>query len=177
MNNQTVGAVGINSAIENIKNDIYDSLNDRWNYSFDAYGRMYRLEKEGSWCPNWYVGDNEYREILMDDTKCIMYFQVGDKDSSEDGLVFRSPCKIVFMVNMEMAYPNSTIRSDGEIQRDVIEILRNNSHERFQITGIERSLTRIFGGMAKSTFENFNDQPYFAFAVEIDLDYYLTDKC
>lgn len=177
MNNQTVGAVGINAVIELIKDDIYQDLYDRWNNSLNAYGRMYRLPDQNSWKPSWYVGDREYKEILMDDQKCIMYFEVGDKDSSEDGLVFRSPCKIVFMVNMELAFPNSTIRSDGEIQRDVIEILRENAHERFQITGIERSLNRIFGGMSKDVFQNFNDQPYFAFAVEIDLDYYLTDKC
>lgn len=178
MNNQTVGAVGINAAIELIKNDIYDGLNDRWNANLDAYGRMYKLIKEGNaWTPNYYIGNGEYKELLLNDDRCIMYFEVADSETSEDSLVFRNKTKIVFLMNMELALPNSSIRSDGEIIRDVVEFLRENSYERYQITGIERSMRNIFSGINSDVFKNFNDQPYFVFAVEIDLDYYLTDKC
>lgn len=177
MNNQYTGAIGVNAAIELVKNDVYDTLNDLWEGSFDAYGRMYKLEREEGWIPAWYQGNKQYKEILIDDRACMMYFDIDDTDTTEDELVFTTKVNVVFMLNLDIAYPNSVVRSDTEAQRDVVEVFRENNFERFAIKGIKRSLKSIFSGVDTQKLVGNNTQPYHIFSLELDLQYYLTDKC
>ena len=75
-----------------------------------------------------------------------------------------------------MIYPNKSGRQDDRAQKDVVEILRaiNGS---YRINEVQRGIDNIFNQYTTSGVKFDDTQPLHSFSVNIDLDYYLTDKC
>ena len=80
------------------------------------------------------------------------------------------------MVNLSMIYPNDTERQDSKAQKDVVEILREINGD-YEINEVERGLDNIFNQYTTSGVKFDDMHPLHSFSVNIDLNYYLTDKC
>ena len=79
------------------------------------------------------------------------------------------------MVNLPAIIADSG-RQDAQAQRDVVEILRGVSRQ-FIVNGIEKEFDEVFSGFDTEKIQ-FNDiHPLHCFAVLMELNYYLTDKC
>ncbi len=179
MNYLKASVIGLDAVIQRIQTELYDTLKVEWLDSIDAYGRIYKnTDKEGNFIPEFYVGGGEYKSSYYNDEKaCTFFFIEDDTHPTEDELVFVAPVKCVFMVNLAKLFPTSTDRDDLEAQRDVMSILRNKSFEEFQITGIEKGLSNIFTGLETKGIKFSDIHPYNSFSINIDLSYYITDKC
>ena len=178
MNNLLVSAYGIDVAINDVQSRLYSSLVNRWSGDIDGYGRIHKNQKiEGKFYPEYYLGNGQYKEVYYDNKRSDFFFIVSDDDPTEDEMVFTSKVKCVFMVNLDLIYPNDAERSDIKAQRDAVEMLRESSFGEYVITGITKTVSGIFTGFDSEKIKSADIQPAHCFSINMDLSYYLTDKC
>lgn len=190
-NNTLTELIGLDATIQGIQIDLYDQLANVWSGDIEGYGRVYKnLENSTDdipkyyksskiFIPEWYnASKGDYEELYYDDNKAAQFcFIVGDSDTTVDSNLYTTKTKVVFMVDLNKIYPGNTQRLDEKAHRDAIEILRNFGYNKFQITGISKGIDFVFTGFTTLNIR-FNDlHPLHCFSVNIDLEYYLTDKC
>jgi len=191
MNNLLSNPVGLDSTIDKIQKDLYEQLCSVWEGEIEGYGRVYKnpvntgesipdyYQTSKIVTPAWYNSKlDDYEDTYYDDNKAAVFcFLTQENDSTEDSVVYTSSVKIAFMVDLSKIYPTSKDRQDSRAQRDVAEILRNYNFEKYNITGLERRIDFVFREYLTSSIR-FNDMhPLHCFAIKIDLEYFLTDKC
>jgi len=191
MNNLLSNPVGLDSTIDKIQKDLYEQLCSVWEGEIEGYGRVYKnpvntgesipdyYQTSKIVTPAWYNSKlDDYEDTYYDDNKAAVFcFLTQENDSTEDSVVYTSSVKIAFMVDLSKIYPTSKDRQDSRAQRDVAEILRNYNFEKYNITGLERRIDFVFREYLTSSIR-FNDMhPLHCFAMKIDLEYFLTDKC
>jgi len=165
--------------IQGIQDDLYTNLVGLWSGDISAYGRVYKNQTSKGLIPEWYnSSEKDYEEVYYDDKKaCVFCFLVGDKDTTEDEVLFIADVKVVFMLDLSKIYPGETERQDAKAQRDVVNFLRDYNLSRYDITDIERGIDTIFSSYETSGIK-FNDlQPLHSFSVNLKLRYHLTEKC
>jgi len=177
MNNLLTSVYGIDVAINDLQKSLYDSLVKQWKGEIEGYGRIYKNQKDKIY-PEYYIGNGQYKEVYYNNKLgANFFFIVGDEDSTEDELMFKSNVKCVFMVNLDLIYPNDSERSDVKAQRQAIEILREFSYLGYSVTGLSKGIKNIFSGFDTEKILSSDIQPAHCFSINIDLSYYLTDKC
>lgn len=194
MNNVLATPIGIDETIQSFQIDLYRELGKIWGTDIDSiegYGRVEKnpvntgdevpayYQTSKIVIPEWYNSiKGDYEEVYYNDKKkCVFCFLKSDTDSTKDSIVFESKVKGVFMVDLSKIYPNDTERLTSKAHRDVMEIFRNFSFNKFVITGIEQRIDIIFREYTTTNIK-FNDMhPLHCFAVTMNLQYYLTDKC
>lgn len=191
MNNLLDKAIGIDATIQGVQVDLYEQLAEIWSGDIDGYGRVdknpvntgeeiptyYQTSKIV--IPEWYNSlKKDYEEVYYNDSKsCVFCFLIGDEDTTNDSMLFKAKVKAVFMVNLEKIYPKETDRATSKAHRDAMEIMRNYSFNRYDIESIEKRIEIIFREYTTEKIR-FNDMhPLHCFAITLDLEYYLTDKC
>lgn len=179
MNFVRTSVVGIDTVIQSVQTELYNSLVSQWVNNIDGYGRVYKnINGDGDVIPEFYVGKGEYKEAYYNDDKaCTFMFIETDNHVSEDQFVYSNEVKCVFMVNLDKVYQNTTERLDEFARRDVISILREASYEQFEITGIEKGINNVFSGFETKGIKFSDIHPYHCFSVKLNLSYYITDKC
>ncbi len=178
MNYLKTSAIGIDAVIKRIQTILYDTLIVDWVDNIDGYGRIYKNQQDDSFIPEFYVGNGQYKDTYYDDEKaCTFCFIEEDEHSSTDELVFIAPVKCVFMVNLEKIFPLDVERSDTEAQRDVTVILRDSSNEQYQLQSIQKGIENVFSGFEVEQIKFSNIHPYHCFSINVDLSYYITEKC
>jgi len=190
MNNLLTSAEGLSLAIQSIQEELYDALPDFWSGDIEGFGKVYKnIENSFNDIPTYYKSakifipevynsnTGNYEDVYYNDRKsCVFCFLISDKDETEDQILFKNKVKVVFMVDLKKIYPSEKERQDAKAQKDVIDILRNINGS-YEINEIERGIDNVFNQYTTSKIR-FNDlQPLHAFSVNIDLEYYLTDKC
>lgn len=177
MNHTLSETYTIDTVIQRIQTDLYNGLSDTWNTTdMDAYGRVYKNLRDGDVVPEVYSStDMDYRDVKYNDRSCFFFID-GNDHPTEDEIVFVAPCKIAFMLKLD-DIKTSSERSDADVQRDVVSLVRNVSYEQFKIKGIEKGLEKVFRGF-KTDGIKWNDiHPLHVFAVKGEMRYYINDKC
>ena len=195
MNNVLTSVEGLSLEIQSIQEELYSKLPDLWSVSggeIEGFGKVYKnIQNSSDDIPTYYKSSKifvpeiydsiieNYKDVFYDTSKsCVFCFLTGDKDTTTDNLLFTSQVKIVFMVNLSMIYPGYALveRQDSRAQKDVVEILRKINGN-YKINEIEKGIDNIFNEYT-TTGIRFDDlHPLHVFSVNIELDYYLTDKC
>lgn len=176
-NNTLTTPVGIDAAINKIQVSLYEALTDRWNGNITGYGKAYKNNYKESTKLEWYnASDKDYQDVYYDDNSDATFFFIDEEtNSSDDEIVFTSDVKCVFMVNLPKIITDDG-RQDSQAQRDAVEALRDVSTQ-FKVVGIEKGFNTVFSGIETEKIK-FNDiHPLHCFAVLMELNYYLTDKC
>ena len=178
MNNLLTSAYGIDVAINDLQKDLYSGVTSAWSGDIEGYGRVHKKIKDDKTFPEYYKGDGQYKDVYYDDKLGAgFFFIVGDDDSTEDEMLFISKVKCVFMMNLERAYPSDDERSDIKAQRLVVSLLREYDYHGYVVTGISKTVSNIFSGFDTSKINTADVHPAHCFSINIDLSYYLTDKC
>lgn len=179
MNYTRTSTVGIDTVVQSIQNDVYSNLVLKWGSEIDGYGRVYKNKNsDGEIKPEYYLGEKEYKQVYHNDGIIATFFFVDSgSHKTEDEYVYTTDSKFVFMVNLEKAFVGDTDRSDEKAHRDVLEILRNVAHERFTITGVEKGVDNVLSEFDTKGIKFHDIHPYHCFSVDMNLSYYITDKC
>jgi hypothetical protein len=190
MNNILTSAEGLSSAIQSIQEELYTALPKFWSGDIEGFGKVYKnVQNSSDNVPDYYKTSkifvpevynslkSNYEDVFYDNSKsCVFCFLIDDKDTTDDRVLFTSKVKVVFMVDLSKIYPTYKERQDGKAQKDVVEILREINGD-YEINEVQRGIDNIFNEYTTSKIK-FNDiQPLHAFSINIDLNYYLTDKC
>lgn len=184
MNHLVENAVGIDAVIKKIQQELYPELVSLWTVDSEApdingYGRVYRNIRKFNAIPEVFLKkENDYQDSFYDDSADANFFFIEtDSHPSEDEVVFTNKMKIVFGLDLSKCY-SGTDRLDALAHRDVVSILRNLPISgKYRISGYEIGLDRIFTGFSTRAISNHDLHPTHVFAVLIDLNYSLTDKC
>lgn len=179
MNNLITNTNGIDKEIQSLQTWLYAELIQRWGDSIDAYGRVYKnASTDGGLKAEWYLGHNEYKDVLYNDKfgACMMFID-DDNHDSEDGLVFSSDVKAVFMVDLNRILPDNSERADAKAQNDVVQIIRDSNFDNITIKGIEKIIGNVFRGFDVSNIKFSDIHPYHCFAVDLEMSYYMEDSC
>lgn len=158
---------GIDKQIQIIQNSIYNNI--KWN-NIDVFGRIYRNVSESKgMVPEAYIGDGEYRDTYMDDSKnAIIFFTDDVSHKFLGGGYYEAEVKIIFSVNIEKI-KNSKSRTDSEIQIEALKIIQK--HKIFKLKSIEKTIEKILNGFNTQQIKLMDMQPYHMFAVVGDLKY------
>jgi hypothetical protein len=190
MNNILISEEGLSAAIQSIQEELYIALPGFWLGDIEGFGKVYKnVQNSSDDIPKFYKSSKifvpevynsskgNYEDVFYNNSKsCVFCFLIGDKDTTEDGSLFTNKVKVVFMVNLSMIYPNDTERQDSKAQKDVVEILREINGD-YEINEVERGIDNIFNQYTTSGVKFDDIHPLHSFSVNIDLNYYLTDKC
>jgi len=174
-NNTLTAPVGEDVTVQKVQNYLYGKLATAglWSGTITGYGRAYKNKTEDAEKLEWYnATESDYQDVYYDDNSdAVFFFLMGDSDDSEDGYVFKSAAKIVFMVDLSKIITGSE-RMDAKAHLDVMDILRD-LRGKVNITGIEKGIEQVFSGIDTEGIK-FNDiQPTHCFAIKVDLFYRL----
>tara|TARA_R110000737_G_scaffold116429_2_gene149132 strand:- start:4 stop:579 length:576 start_codon:yes stop_codon:yes gene_type:complete len=190
MNNVLTYSEGLSAAIQTIQKELYNALPSFWSGDIEGFGKVYKnIENSSDNIPTYYKSSKifipevynsikgNYEDVYYNNSKsCVFCFLIDDKDSTIDEIVFTNNVKVVFMVDLSKIYPLQNERQDAKAQKDAVQALRDISGE-FIVNEVQRGIDNIFNEYTTSSMR-FNDlQPLHAFSINIDLNYYLTDKC
>ena len=191
MNNILTEPVGIDETIQMFQINLYRELSKIWNGDIEGYGRVEKNPmNNGEETPTYYQtskivipewfnsSKQDYEEVYYDDDKsCVFCFLKGDTDDTDDGMVFNSKIKGVFMIDLNRIYPDKKERITSKAHKDVMEIFREFGTGLFKINGLEQRIEIIFREYDTSKIKFDDMHPLHCFAVTLDLHYYLTNNC
>lgn len=169
---------GIDCEIQEMQQDFYDALTKQFHFSkVEAYGRLYRNEKAEGVYPEWWdKNKQDYEPVYLDDTKNVrISFIDGQSHSTEDGIFYQAPVKIVFWFNLNAidqgAYP------DAEAQRIVSFILNKKIKTDFEYDRLQKGLRGVYSGFNVNGIKFDDREPFHVFSLNINLTYQLTKNC
>lgn len=159
---------GIDKEIQLIQTSLSTKLG--WPLT-DTYGRVHKNQsKEKGLVPEFYVGNNEYKDVFTNDLKASnIFFIDNDEHTTENRVFYFSEVKIVFMVDLKKVKPNIVHRADMEVEIDALKIVKQ--HRMFQVDGFEKGIETVFKGFNIERIKLLNMQPYHVFAITGRLKY------
>lgn len=177
MNHTLSVTYNIDTVIQTIQTALYETLVPVWG-EFEAYGRVYKNEKNGKVLPEvWRRDVGNYREVYYQNSASAhLFFIDGDIHTTEDELVFQTDLKICFMVDLSRL-KNQTERVDADVQRDVVAAIRDNMFQDFKITGIEKGIENVFNKFNTDGIRSNDMQPLHVFSINGTLNYYINSNC
>ncbi|MFW6371420.1 MAG: hypothetical protein ACOC10_09475, partial [Bacteroidota bacterium] len=89
----------------------------------DVYGRVYmEPDSNNNVRPLAYIGTNEYKDVLFNDQRNIIFFYETSTRSFQTSR-YQSVINAVFMLDLLKCYPAITHRADEEAHSDVSKLL------------------------------------------------------
>lgn len=136
--------------------------------NIDVYGKFYINERNEIKIAEAYVGNGEYREVLVDDRKTAVFgFLVGDTRSGLN--MIKTPVELVCSVDLSKI-GESTDRNDEEAMLQVLKIMKYNmllDNEKEIKTGLDN----VFSSISTEQFKFRDMHPYFNFSIGFDIVY------
>lgn len=126
MNFVKTSPVGIDIPIRKLQTRIYNVLCD-WG-DIDGYGRVYRNPKKDRVIPEFYKGDGDYQEVLINDCRdSIFFFDMHPETDVSNRDYATTRLDIIFYVNLKNLI-GLTDRQDEEVRNRVIQILKSKPY-------------------------------------------------
>lgn len=118
---QKTNPVGIDKEIEKMQSKLNTKLSS-WN--LDAYGRIYKTEREGKTIPEHFSGGKDYKEVLINDKINGKFFFVeNDRSTIISGPRYQTTVDIIFLLDLAKIKPNVTHRADEEARLEINEAI------------------------------------------------------
>lgn len=168
--------VGIDVWIQDMQQDLYDYLQDVWQLTADeynCYGRVYRNRKDSGYVPEVFTNNNDYKELLLDDSVTVhSFFGIGSNITIDNYKSQTADVHLVFFINLAKIKPQMA-RADVEARRDVLEMLKYEMHQfimKSEVTGVERVLQE-YPGLSKTDMVKFDTHPWHCFRYNMQCTY------
>jgi hypothetical protein len=167
---------GLDIWIKRLQEDLYDYLLDEWNLrdkDYNCYGRAYRNRKATGYVPELYLGNGEYKELLLDDKVAVhSFFGIGNNIVIDNYKSQTADVHLVFFVNLE-AIKNTSHRADVEARLDVYNMLKLEFHQfilKSEVTGVEKVLEE-YTGRDQTNLIQFDTHPWHCFRFNMRCTY------
>lgn len=157
---QKLNPVGADKNIQAFQKMLHDQLLAKWGLTtekFHSYGRVYKNQRaNGMYVPEWYEGENNYKEVHFDDIPVYSFFGVADRSEFNESQHLID-AYLVFRVDLSKVRPLITHRADEEIHADIQDIIRRDFHG-FEYKSMETGVRAAFKEYSKWVESNqFND--------------------
>lgn len=159
--------IGIDVEIESAK----DLLNSQIS-GLTMYGRAFRNNRNKRNIPELYLGNNEYREILFEDSQSQGFFYETANVELDVPTVGRTEIYICFAVNLNELY--ASITNERQDQYFIKDVLNTMTATRFKPVRL-RTGREAFDIWNLERFNNMH--PYYLLRVECELQYSINNNC
>jgi len=172
--------VGIDIPIQRLQQYLHDQLLDTWQLAtgqYQCYGRCYRNQLENGYVAEVYTGNNEYKEVYLDDRYAVMSF-FGLTGNIDFKVVNTAKVHLIFFVNIE-TLKQVLHRGDEEVRKDVQTIVQNG-YQGFILKGVRLGIDEVFeeyAGTRLTEKENMNGikfrdmHPFHCFRFDFEILY------
>ena len=156
MNNTLTSAEGLSSAIQSIQEELYTALPSFWEGDIEGFGKVYKnVQNSSDDIPKFYKSSKIFVPEVYNSSK----------GNYEDVFYNNSKsCVFCFLIDDK----DST--EDGFLFTSKVKVV-------FEINEVQRGIDNIFNQYTTSGVKFDDIHPLHSFSVNIDLNYYLTDKC
>lgn len=179
MNNTLTNPIGVDVVIQQIQEYLYFELSRVWVGDMNFYGRVYRnnVNSFDIDVPKWWnKTTKDYDDVMYnDDVNATVCFIDNERHDSQDGQVFTTDLKCVFMVNLNGIIPSYEDRADAKAQMDVLNLLEDITYLGFTVKSVEKGLNNVFRGFDTSKILKTDKQPKHCFSINMKLNYQI--KC
>ena len=164
--------VGIDWAIDRIQKTVFNSVN--WDTAvggYESYHRAYKNESPDGKIPEVYIGDDDYKEVFMDDGfSATSFFMVDDTITQLEEDKYSANVDYVFQVLLDELYPSIIHRADEEAHRDVL-LAVNDSVINVEVTDIVKGRENVYSGLRIDQLECDDMHPYHFFKLGLTVNY------
>ena len=164
-----ISPVGIDGKLNALQSYLYAKLNALWAatkgsaLAYDAYGRIYKNDVNGTFKPEAFVGGKDYADVFGDDRlDALSFFHVSDTKKINQ-INFEANVEIYFFVNLSKIYPAIIHRADSEVQMAVEKLFKKEPYS-FKMSAIQTG-REIFNDFDFSNSDQQNMQPYHIFKI------------
>lgn len=159
---------GIDMKIQSIQKLLDKSLD--WG-DVDIYGRVYKnISKEKGNILEAYIGNNEYKDVYIDDAKNgSVFFIQDDTSKTNDGFLFTNLTTIVFFVNLSKVQNKICHRSDNEVEIEILKLLQKKSF--FRVKTLEKGIKKSLSDYNTDGIELADMHPFHIFSITGELDF------
>ncbi len=171
---------GVDYHIDKLQKYLYQKITGAWQgVVYESYPRCYRNKKEQGYVAEVFKGNNEYSDLLWDDTKDVVsFFGLGEDITIE--LFNTVDVHLIFFLNLEKVKPDAAFRKDEEVRQEIQAFL-GKAIFNFQLTDIELYFDNVlkeYNGTRKSNFAVIADMhPLYALRFNFSLQYNPAQNC
>jgi hypothetical protein len=166
---------GIDEPIQKLQQYLYGKLISAWglsNEDFKCYGRAYKNDLGNGFIPEVYVGNNEYKEVFLDDTvKVLSFFGVSDERKGK--FDFTTEVFLIFFVDISKL-KSLQHRADEEVKMDVLKLFEISLFG-FELNGFttakEQVLKEYTGSRRNDSLKHIDMHPKHCFRLNFSLTY------
>jgi hypothetical protein len=176
MNYVKPSVTGIDIPIQKLQSLLYDQIKTIWSVTdstFNMYGRAYRNQLlDGSYIPEVYVGNKEYKDSYFDDAKSGSAFFTYES-TKVNGVDTIAVVSLIMMVNLAKIKPGTT-RNDEEARVDIERMVSNGVYG-FFLTGIVTGIDQVFKEYGTKSIKYRDMQPWHCFRLNFNITYNIYD--
>jgi hypothetical protein len=133
---QKTNPKGVDFMIDAMQSRVYDKLIAKGWSNYESYPRAYANVKKGGTVPEFYLGENEYQEVLMNDKFSVTSFFLVDNARSFDkeSGQFTQTVSMIFQADIRKLFPTVSHRADEEMHEDIFGSLKLINNKNFLTT-------------------------------------------
>ncbi|MDR1199985.1 MAG: hypothetical protein LBK94_13415 [Prevotellaceae bacterium] len=160
--------IGIDREIDRLQKNVFKNLLKKWSIeqsNYNCFCRAYKNQQKGGYIPEFYAGNNEYRELFFDDTVFVTsFFTVADKTN-----IIVNGCQtvvsLIFCVDISKL-KDIPHRGDEEIRQDVLGILKA-----LDLISVETGINNVFKEFSVSNIKYRDLHPLHCFRFNFNIIY------
>lgn len=173
MNHILSETYNIDTILQDLQTKLYNYLVVQWGTNkIDAYGRVYKNEKNGVTIPEVYdVSIKGYKEVFYNNQSCFFFVDDDNHPCDDKDHEFTTNVKICFMLNLS-DLKTATERVDADVKRDVVSFLTDSSYNfDFELDNYTKGIDNVFREFDTMKIKNNDMQPLHVFAIETAFSY------
>ena len=163
--------IGIDAEISRLNESIYtDLINDAQWTNYDAYHRAYKNPKSagGEYIPEAYTANNNYEEVLLNDKENSTSFFITGSSLNYASGIYTAPVSLIFQVNTNNLYINTSHRADEESRNDVIKAVNDAGYSKYLLS-IDTEVPNVYAEFSKENIDFTDMSPYHVFRLNFEI--------
>lgn len=136
-----------------------------------GYDRVYRFKDKKGFKPYYYVSNKDYKEVLFNDKKALMFFFGVSDEIKYDAAWGEVDVHLIFTTDISKMPETNDYRADIEVRKDIFDIIRA-PHRGFtllsEVVGFEKTFSE-YNGLKESDMPNFDMHPKHCFRYNFNL--------
>lgn len=160
---------GLDTKVRLIQRVLDKKLPLRWYGDISIYGVIQETTKDGNRIPEVYTGNNEYKELYIDDSKAaLICFKIEQR--KVEGHTHSASVDIIFNTVLQRIIGTNT-RDAEKVLMEAYNILKKCGYVN-NITAIKQGIDQVYAGFYTANILNKDMEPYFIFSITCEVTYH-----
>jgi len=158
---------GIDKIIKSIQVHLDNKL--KWSGDIDCYGRLERTDTDTGSKYEYYINGREYREVFVDDRKDAVIGFVVLPTRSVDGFNVTATVDVITTAKIDNILVGSN-RATEKVINDMRKALHSAPYT-IEVVEVRETISEVFSGVTIDLMKYRDMQPFYVFAIRINIIY------